>query len=218
MPISATQQNRVNYLSVKRALFRLEKTGKTVFASINGVKTPIAPDEHQHFKRAYVESYKLRKRSYSKQAVYQRAYRLRQKAPEISHPLTPMIVFLCETIGVKLLSPEGYAIRQACDLLYSRGNLRIDPEKPNIIYVEKPAKPVETVFPLKQKVMTSENIMGLAELKPSRRGSSSKSGIENHRLEQAPSNAGLDGRDDRPAQKQNLAPEGTTLIQHFYEG
>lgn len=140
MPLTPSQQRRVNYLSVMRACIKVNVTGEAHAARIDGVRTLITPEEVPHYQKHYVQSYKPRRRSDSKSARYQREYRERQKEPAPDHPLTPLVWQVCNALKVKPTSKTGFIARQTLSFLDHRGLLGRSPQPrmPEPSYVEAP--------------------------------------------------------------------------------
>lgn len=226
-PLDDRRKRRITALSILRACKRAEETERPQVAKRFGQRFIVHPFDVTNLRDEYtlwLGSPRYRK-SQSKQAVYQRAYRLRQKAKQ-SPSEDPLFDECCRVAGVQPWSPEGVIVDIVVRHLRARQSA---PTKAYEAVTERVCFDPE----LNITRMQEKNLKCTLKQEPKKRGPYKKRTftgnikIGNARrpvfVPEAPSGwVPWQDRDedDQPPQKQtpeNLAPKSTTLIQHVFE-
>lgn len=221
------RKRRASALSVLRACKRAEERERPQTAKVFGETLIVHPYDVANLRDEYTPwlgSPRYRK-SQSKQAVYQRAYRLRQKAKQ-SPSEDPLFDECCRVAGVQPWSPEGVIV----DIVMRHLRTRSDSQKVTTEEEINKRLCYDPVLNIVRPPVVVTNIKTTAPTPPAVKAPKPqklkglKFGVPRRPLfgptepkAWEAKDWSLDDEDDQPAQKQNLAPKNTTLIQHVFE-
>ena len=207
-------QARNNARSILRACARAEAAEEPARAKVNGAYITIWPDDAPSLRAEYEPLLKPRKLSQTKSAQYQKAYRERKKLAESAVPLSELHYQTCKALGCGPDSPQGHLVQKVLDHLHSTHLLNMNPAEAQEPKLVTKLPKLNSAKPLKRRPASLSMFYPdrLPEYTPKEWPLTEETPESLYRPFKQPS---------QPPQKQtpeNLAPEGTTLIQHVYEG
>lgn len=195
-------QARNNARSILRACDRAEASEEPSRAKVNGNYITVWPEDVYALRAEYAPLLKPRKLADTKTAHYQRAYRQRKKLAESVTKFDDLAASVCKVLGHTPESPQGQIVLKTIQQLHVTKHLSMNlstESTPTKTVTKRPA--TDRARPLKRKPVE------LSIFRPDRQP------------EYAPKEWPLEN--EQPKTKtptlENLAPEGTTLIQHVFE-